>query len=92
MNAVIRAEADRRGFAYFALAALYEQANRKAPFSAVTLLTSPQPYGPLISLDGLHPSAAGSAVLAEAAASALNARYEMGIPTSTHAASGLAAR
>jgi hypothetical protein len=82
MNAVIRAEAERRGFAYFALGALYERANRKAPFSAVTLLTSPQPYGPLISLDGLHPSAAGHAVLAAAAADALNARYRLGIPTS----------
>lgn len=37
MNAIIRAEADARGFAYFALSALYEQANTKAPFSAITL-------------------------------------------------------
>ena len=80
MNTIIRAEAEARGFAYFALSALYEQANTKAPFSAITMLTSPQPFGPLVSLDGLHPSAEGSRVLAEAAAAALAARYNMVFP------------
>jgi hypothetical protein len=83
MNAVVRAEAERRGFAYFDLDALYARASRtRGPFSAVQLLTSPTPYGPLVSLDGLHPSAAGATVLADAAALALNARYGLGIPTS----------
>jgi hypothetical protein len=80
MNAVILAEAAARGFAYFALSALYEEANTKAPFSAITMLTSPQPFGPLVSLDGLHPSAEGSRVLAEAAAGALAAKYNMVFP------------
>jgi hypothetical protein len=80
MNAVIRAEAERHGFAYFALGALYEDVNVKAPFNAVTLMYSGAPYGPLIGLDGVHPSAAGASVLAEAAASALNQRYGFGIP------------
>jgi len=80
MNTIIRAEAQARGFAYFALSALYEQANTKAPFSAITMLTSAQPYGPLVSFDGLHPSAEGSRVLAEAAAAALAARYNMAFP------------
>jgi lysophospholipase L1-like esterase len=80
MNAIIRAEAEAHGFAYFALSALYEQANTKAPFSAIAMLTSAQPYGSLISLDGLHPSAEGSRVLAEAAAGALAARYNMTFP------------
>ena len=80
MNAIIRAEAEARGFAYFALSALYEQANTKAPFSAVALLTSTEPYGPLVSLDGIHPSAEGARVLAEAAAGALAARYNMAFP------------
>jgi lysophospholipase L1-like esterase len=82
MNAIIAGEAAARGFAYFPLSALYEDANVKAPFNAVTLMTSTQPYGPLISLDGLHPTPAGSAVLAAAAARALNATYHFGIPTS----------
>lgn len=75
MNVVIRGEAAQRGFAYFALSVLYEEANRKAPFDARVVMTSPQPYGPLFSLDGIHPSAEGSRVLAEAAARALAARY-----------------
>jgi len=80
MNAIIRAEAEAHGFAYFALSALYEVANTKPPFSAITMLTSPQPFGPLVSLDGLHPSAEGSRVLAEAAAAALAAQYNMVFP------------
>ena len=82
MDAVIRREADARGFAYFRLDALYGETVTKAPFNAVTLMTSAEPYGPYVSLDGLHPSAAGAAVLASAAAAALNARYDMGIGTS----------
>jgi len=80
MNTIIRDEAEARGFAYFTLGALYEQANVKAPFNAITMLTSTQPYGTLISLDGLHPSAEGSRVLAEAAAAALASRYGMAFP------------
>jgi len=82
MNAIIRAEAESRGFAYFALSALYEDVVTKAPFNAITMLTSAEPFGPYVSLDGIHPSAAGARVLAEAAANALNAKYNMGIPTS----------
>ena len=81
MNAVIRAEAARYGFAYFALSALYERAVFKPPFNAAATMLSPTPFGPLVSLDGLHPSAAGHAVLAGAAAHALNATYGYGIPT-----------
>ena len=85
MNTIIRAEADAHGFAYFALSALYEVANTKPPFSAITMLTSAEPYGPLVSLDGLHPSAEGSRVLAEAAAAALAARYNMAFPNAGNA-------
>ena len=80
MNTIIRAEADAHGFAYFQLGALYDVANTKAPFSAITMLTSTQPFGPLVGLDGIHPSAEGSRVLAEAAAAALSARYNMVFP------------
>lgn len=44
------------------------------------MLTSAQPFGPLVSLDGLHPSAEGSRVLAQAAAAALAAKYNMVFP------------
>jgi lysophospholipase L1-like esterase len=76
MNAIIRVEALTRRFAYFALGTLYDEVNVKAPFSAVTLMTSSQPYGPYISLDGVHPSAAGNAILAAAAARAITDRQE----------------
>jgi lysophospholipase L1-like esterase len=92
MNAVIRSEAQARGFAYFALGVLYEDAVVKAPFNAVTHMTSAQPYGPFISLDGIHPSAEGARVLADAAARALNATYRLGIPTSSGGAPLLALR
>ena len=36
-------------------------------FDAYAIMTSAEPYGPLISLDGIHPTAAGSQVLADAA-------------------------
>ena len=82
MDAHIRSEAERRGLAYFRLGDLYERADVKPAFSVVALMTSAEPYGSLVSLDGIHPSAAGSTVLANAAARALNTRYRLGIPVS----------
>ena len=82
MNAVIREEARTRGFAYFPLGALYEDVVTKPAFSAITLMTSNEPYGKYVSLDGIHPTAEGQRVLAEAAARALNATYRFGIPVS----------
>jgi lysophospholipase L1-like esterase len=92
MNTVIRDEATARGFAYFPLGALYEGAVTKGTFSAITTLTTAQPYGPYISLDGIHPSAEGQRVLADAAAMALNSTYHLAIPTSTGALAYLARR
>jgi hypothetical protein len=82
MDAFIRSEAARRGYAYARLGALYSDVNVKAPFNAITMMTTSQPYGPYIGLDGIHPNAAGQTVLADAAARALNATYDLGIPQS----------
>jgi lysophospholipase L1-like esterase len=90
MNAVIHDEAKTRGFAYFPLSVLYEGAVTKPAFNAITFMTSPQPYGPYVSLDGIHPSAEGARVIAEAAANALNLTYDFNIPTSTGGAALLA--
>jgi hypothetical protein len=79
MNAHIQAEAAKRGYAYFSLGALYDLPNLKAPFSLATTFNTGSPFGALISLDGVHPSAAGSQVLARAAANALNVTYKLGI-------------
>lgn len=83
MTAHIRSSADRRGFAFFALDELYGLPNLKPPYSTLALMTTPQPYGPYFSLDGVHPNAAGHAILATAAARALNQRYRMKIPDAT---------
>lgn len=80
MDAHIREEAQRRGFAYFALDALYGRTDVKPAFDVLALMTSAQPYGPYYSLDGVHPSALGSGVLADAAAQAINSQYGLGIP------------
>ena len=83
MSAHVQQLASANGYAYFALDALYGMDGLKAPFSLSTLLFSSQPYGPFISLDGFHPSGAGQTVLANAAATAFNATYDLGIPVET---------
>lgn len=83
MTSFIKSVADRHRLAYFALEELYGLPGLKPTFSAVQLMTSAQPYGSYITLDGIHPSAAGSAVLARAAAQALNARYNLHLPDGT---------
>jgi lysophospholipase L1-like esterase len=92
MNAVIQDEARTHGFAYFPLGALYEGAVTKPAFNAVSIMTTAQPYGPYISLDGIHPSAEGARVIADAAATALNSTYRLSIPTSTGALAYFARR
>jgi hypothetical protein len=83
MNAIIQAEAASRGWAYFSLDALYAAPGVRPPLNVATLLTSATPFGPFMSLDGLHPSAAGQALIAAAAAQALNQTYDLGIPIDT---------
>ncbi len=80
IDGYIRMQAQRRGWAYARLNALYGKPGLKAPFSVVQLMTSFQPYGPYMSLDGVHPSAEGQALIADAAAQAINARYRLGLP------------
>jgi hypothetical protein len=82
MTAFIRSEAERVGFAYTELDELYGMSGLKPPFSVVQLMTSQQPYGPYVSLDGLHPSGDGQRIIAEAAARAIDARYDFGITSS----------
>ncbi len=79
MSDHIRTTAEALGLAYFELESLYGLPGIKPPFSSVQLMTTAQPYGAYISLDGIHPNEAGHAVLARAAAQALNDRYRMRI-------------
>jgi hypothetical protein len=80
MNVVIRDVSKKHRTALFYLQDLYGRSDVKGPFSVVQMMTAPTPYGSLISLDGIHPSAAGQTVLAGAAAAAVNARYGWQIP------------
>lgn len=81
MNAHIQQQAMQRGYAYFSLGALYDLPTLKPPFRlSATFLSNVAPFGALISFDGVHPNAAGSGVLAAAAAHALNETYKFGIP------------
>jgi lysophospholipase L1-like esterase len=80
MNAHVRDVAAENGFAFFDLDPLYGQRHLKAPFSATALLMSDEPYGAFISLDGVHPSAAGHGIFAREAAKALNVTYHLAIP------------
>ena len=79
MNATIQSEAAARGYAFVSLDVLFANPAARPPFNVATVFTSAQPFGPLLSLDGVHPNAAGQSLIAEAAARALNQRYNLGI-------------
>ena len=78
MNARMQAKATENGWAYFSLDAVYGLP--KPSLDVVNLLFSNAPFGAAISLDGVHPSTAGQAILAGAAAKAINAKYGVAIP------------
>jgi hypothetical protein len=78
MNAYIEAKANENGYAFFKLSALYDLP--KGSLNLYDVLFSNNPFGPNISLDGVHPSAQGQTILATAAVQAINARYGLGIP------------
>jgi lysophospholipase L1-like esterase len=71
-----RDQAAKRGYAFVSIGALYDRPDLKPQkYSVISHLTSNAPFGPYISLDGVHPSPLGHAVLALAAANALNDKY-----------------
>jgi lysophospholipase L1-like esterase len=78
MNAHIQAKATENGYAYFSLSAVYDLP--KPSFNLADVLFSNTPFGPYMSLDGVHPSAAGQGLLATAAAQAINGKYGLSIP------------
>lgn len=76
MTDLAEQQAAARGYAFFSIGVLYDRPDLKPPvYSIISQLTSPNPFGPFISLDGVHPSALGHSVLALAAAHALNKTY-----------------
>jgi hypothetical protein len=78
MNAYIQAHANANGYAYFSIDAVYGLP--KPRFRVVDVLFSSTPFGPYMSLDGVHPNSQGQSLLATAAVQAINARYGLAIP------------
>jgi hypothetical protein len=78
MNARIQTKANENGWAYFSLDAVYGLP--KPSLDLVKILFSSAPFGSNISLDGVHPSAAGQSILATAAVQAISAKYGVVIP------------
>jgi lysophospholipase L1-like esterase len=73
MNAHIVGRANENGYAFFKFSVVYDQP--KVRFSIYDVLFSSAPFGPYMSLDGVHPNARGQGLLADAAAQAISARY-----------------
>jgi len=87
-NSYISQEADSRGYAYVDVNALLGQSQFSQlipPFPELvenpqTPWGTDQPFGPLFSLDGVHPSSAAHEAVTDAAITAINAEYETSIP------------
>jgi hypothetical protein len=81
-NALIAAEADTLGFAYYdpnpALVALKAQPLVVPPFPNLAAPTAP--FGEFFSLDGVHPAAAAHMLIANAIIDAVNAKYGTSVP------------
>ena len=77
INAHIQSKAVDNGYAYFTIGSLYDLP--KGSLDLYNVLFSSSPFGANFSLDGVHPSAKGQAILADAAVQAINGRYKLGI-------------
>jgi hypothetical protein len=75
MSAEIERHASENGYAVFALGELFNESKKHVPFDLNAYLTSATPYGELISLDGVHPSAEGQKLLAKVAHVAIVQQY-----------------
>jgi lysophospholipase L1-like esterase len=76
MDAEIQSLALQNRYAFFRLEVLYAPSKDEVPFSLAAYLGSATPYGPAISLDGVHPNSTGQTILANAAISAINEAYK----------------
>jgi lysophospholipase L1-like esterase len=78
-NVYIQQEADARGYAYVDVDGLLRD-EFSGQIPAFPDLTSNQPFGPLFSLDGVHPSSAAHEAVTDAAIEAINGAYDTSIP------------
>jgi lysophospholipase L1-like esterase len=81
-NAFISTRANDLGFAYLDPNPTLAELRSSGAIPAVPNLASPTaPFGDYISLDGVHPSAKGQAVIANAVIDAINQEYQLSIPS-----------
>jgi lysophospholipase L1-like esterase len=84
MNTHISAQATQHSWAYLDLnTSLASFVAVKSHFSLAAFLGCKLPFGQYISLDGIHPTADGQQIIANAAADALNSQYSFVIPKVT---------
>ncbi len=91
-NRVIRRAAAGAGFAVADIAALYDEWRHSGARVGAERFTSDYLAGGLFSLDGVHPSPLGHALLADAFIEAINSTYGSEIPAVAPAAVASAAR
>jgi hypothetical protein len=75
MSEEIERQAAKHRYAVFSLGELYNTSKEGVPFNLEAFLKSATPYGPKISLDGVHPNEEGHKILAAAARKAIIAKY-----------------
>ena len=81
MNDHIESVATAHGWAVLDInAGLAEIKAAQPTFSVLRMMTCTLPFGPFISLDGVHPSNAGHQRVANRAIEAINAQYDFEIP------------
>ena len=83
-NAHISSRADQLGFAYFDPNPLLQAARAGATPCVTTvpnLASATQPFGPCISIDGVHPSGLGHLLLTNGLIAAVNQEYGLSIPS-----------
>ena len=81
MNAQIRQVAEKNGWAFADLDAVYAGfVAGRVPYRASEQLNCVYPYGRFMSLDGVHPNVLGHQAIANAVALAVNAKYGSSIP------------
>ena len=80
-NAVIQSEAEARGWAYVDPNVLLRELQEEGAIPPFPDVQNPQqPFGPYVSLDGIHPSGAAHLRFANLAADAINATYGTDLP------------
>jgi lysophospholipase L1-like esterase len=81
-NAYIAAKADSLGWAYLDPVALFIPLKESGAIPPFPNFASPtQPFGPFITLDGIHPSGTAHIAIANALIGAINTQYKVAIPT-----------